>query len=68
MTSKTYTGGLKEFVYPKGHQPRRLTQKEELGIKDVYEEVSIRKRKEKRVKWKIIILIILIVLGYTILR
>jgi len=67
MTSKTNTGGLKEFVYPKGHQ-RGLTQEEKLGIKEAYEKAGIRKRKEKIIKWSVIVLIILIVVGYMVLR
>jgi len=67
MTTKTHTGGLKEFVYSKGHQ-RGLTQEESLGIKEAYEQARIRKRKEKIIKWGIIALIILIVVGYVVLR
>ncbi len=68
MTSKTHTGGLKEFVYPKGHKPRGLTLEEELGIKEAYEKARIRKKKEKIVKWIVIILIVLIIWGYLVLR
>ena len=67
MTSITRSGGMKDFVYPKGHQPR-LTQEESLGIKEAYEKAKIRKRKEKIVKWGVIVLIILIVIGYVVLR
>ena len=67
MTTKTHTGGLKEFVYLKGHQ-RGLTQEEKLGIKEAYEKANTRKRKEKIVKWSVIILIILIVVGYVVFR
>lgn len=68
MTSKTHTGGLKEFVYPKGHKPRGLTLEEELGIKEAYEKARIRKRKEKIIKLGIIVLIILVVVGYLVLK
>jgi len=68
MTSTTHTGGLKEFVYPKGHQQRGLTQEEILGIEEAYEKAEIRKRKEKIIKWSIIVLVILIVVGYWLLR
>ena len=67
MTSRIRTGGLKEFVYSKEHEPK-LTQEESLGIEQAYEKARIRKRKEKIVKWGVIILIILIILGYVLLR
>jgi len=68
MTTRTHTGGLKEFVYPKGHQQRRLTQEESLGVKEAYEKARIRKRKERIIKWGIIGLIILIVISYVWLK
>lgn len=67
MTSRIRTGGLKEFVYSKEHEPK-LTQEESLGIEQAYEKAGIRKKKEKIIKWGIVVLIILIVIGYVFLK
>ena len=67
MTSRIRTGGLKEFVYPKGHQPK-LTQEESLGIEQAYKKAGIRKRKEKIVKWSIILIVLIIFGSYLLLK
>ncbi len=46
MTSRTNTGGLKIFDYPKGHK-QKLTKKESLGIEQAYGKAEIRKKKER---------------------
>ena len=64
MTSTTHTGGLKKFVYPKGHQPRKLTYQEEIRIDEAYEKARKRKLKNKIIKYSILGLIILAIVLY----
>lgn len=67
MISKTNTGGLKEFVYPKDYQPR-LSHKDELDIGKGYEDARKRKLKNRRIKYLIIGLILFVGVLYLILK
>ncbi|MFH1377024.1 MAG: hypothetical protein ABIH25_05305 [Candidatus Woesearchaeota archaeon] len=97
MTTKTHTGGLKEFVYSKEHQQRKLTQEEKNELRKVIKKSKKRKEREEieskkfknkfkdkfpvltskikfkswirwNFKWLVIVLIILVVVGYVVLR
>lgn len=67
MTTRTHTGGLKTFDYPKNHNPQ-LTTEEKLEFKEAYRKIDERKRKETISKNVIIIITLLIIGIYLILK
>ena len=67
MTTRTHTGGLKTFVYPKNHNPQ-LTTEEKLEFEDAYKKIDARKKKEIIIKVGAIVIIILIIGIYLIFK
>ena len=68
MTETVNTRGLKKFVYPKGHQPRKLTFQQSNEIDEAYKKARKRKLKNKIIKYSIIGLIILAIVLYLVFR
>lgn len=70
MAENVQTGGVMQFKYEKGHQSR-LSEKERKEIAEAYERAAERKRRERRRKiigWGIAVLLILLGVGYVLLR
>lgn len=66
MAEAVTTGGVMQFRYERGHEPR-LSVEEKRAIAEAYEKAKERKRTERRRRntiWSVVILIVLIALGY----
>ncbi len=62
MAEQVQTGGIMQFKYEKGNNPK-LNEKQKKEIEDAYQQADERKRKEKiRKKIKTLIIVILIIL------
>ncbi len=61
MAEETSTGGLKKFVYGKGHQPQ-LDAHRKQEIKEAYQRYHIRVEKEKQQRLIVFAVIIFLVL------
>jgi len=63
MSEEVQTGGLKRFVYPKGHQPKRDSELSE-EIATAYRNVEIAKAKRRaKINKIIIILAVILIVG-----
>lgn len=61
MVEKVLTGGIKEFNYGKGYNPK-LDEKRAKEIDEAYAKADERKRKEKNRRMAIIVIIIAIII------
>ena len=61
------TGGLKKFVYPKGHRPEKDSELEN-NIDEAYKRYHERKRRNRAIIISVLLAIVLAAIGYILLR
>ena len=67
MTIEVNTGGLKKFVYPKNHKVKRDYELE-MDLEEGHRQADKRIKRNRIIKWSIIILIVIVVGSYFLLR